>query len=274
MRGIIVNSTGTATKIKEELHESKRREALQKKIAAKIKKDGLLAALEQFGRKSNSANTTNVDDRINHKKGAKTSHISSVDDDKGKGISSTDGNKFSDSTNENSLLSQRNDIVSDGMLNLSPSEQEVGSPGRHVRISLSPHAHGWDLMVDGPKHSDDLHMHAGNKLMDDYDQLLDDSMISPLRDNDETLIEDDAYQQSLYNDGDGVYYDSTYSPGDDESYDDSQGDGEESPLGFSYTSLPHLDLDHPNVGGHAESNTQSLITSTAADRLYISDDED
>lgn len=297
-----IESKGTASKIKEELQESKRREALQKKIAAKIKKDGLLAALEQFGRKSSSSSSVaiaDVDERVGDKKSSKkksllSSSIDNDNDDKSNGILSADGldlNKSSDSAKVRSLFAQSS-INSSGIgrgsgsdrnreHNLLSSEHRQVA-GRHVRISLSPHEHGWDSTLDGsadlPVQPYDPHSkHEGNEMIDEeYDQLDDESQVgavSPL------AMDDDAYQ-SHYSDGVGGHYDSTYSTGDDESYDhDSHGDGEESPLGFNYASLsPPTQL---NIG-HAESNTAAVaanrtqLSSTAnvTDRLYISDDED
>lgn len=306
----VVSSIGTASKIKEELQESKRREALQKKIAAKIKKDGLLAALEQFGRKSSSSETISAADneyRVGDKKGSKKkSVISSIDnghDDKSNGILSVDGldlNKSSDSAKVRSLFAQSS-INSNGIGRDSGSDRDrepnpLSLAGRHVRINLSPHEHGWDSTLDGSDLPVQLSYnphskHEGNEMIDEeYDQLDDESQVgavSPLRDSDEPLVmdDDDAYQ-SHYSDGVGGHYDSTYSTGDDESYDhDSHGDGEESPLGFNYASLsPPTQL---NIGhAESESNTTSAVAVAAAnrtqlsltvnvtDRLYISDDED
>lgn len=314
----VVSSIGTASKIKEELQESKRREALQKKIAAKIKKDGLLAALEQFGRKSSSSETiaAAVDEyRVGDKKGSKKKSLLSIvdngHDDKGNGVLSVDGldlNKSSDSAKVRSLFAQSS-INSNGIGTgsgsdrdrepnpLSSEHRQVASlAGRHVRISLSPHEHGWDSTLDGSDLPVQLSYnphskHEGNEMIDEkYDQLDDESQVgavSPLRDSDEPLVmdDDDAYQ-SHYSDGVGGHYDSTYSTGDDESYDhDSHGDGEESPLGFNYASLsPPTQL---NIGhAESESNTTSAVAVAAAnrtqlsltvnvsDRLYISDDED
>lgn len=295
----VVSSIGTASKIKEELQESKRREALQKKIAAKIKKDGLLAALEQFGRKSSSSSETiaaAVDEyRVGDKKGSKKksllSSINNVHDDKGNGILPVDGldlNKSSDSAKVRSLFAQSS-INSNGIgrgsgsdrdreLNpLSSVHRQVASlAGRHVRISLSPHEHDWDSTLDDSDLPVQLSYnphskHEGNEMIDEeYDQLDDESQVgavSPLRDSDEPLVMDDDAYESHYSDGVGGHYDSTYSTGDDESYDhDSHGDGEESPLGFNYASLsPPTQL---NIG-HAESNT-AAAAAVAVNRTQLS----
>jgi hypothetical protein len=304
----VVPSKGTASKIKVELQESKRREALQKKIAAKIKKDGLLAALEQFGRSSSSSSSvsiTDVGERVGDKKGSKkTSLLSSIDndnDDKDNGILSASGldlNKSSDSTKVRSLFPQSSSSSSSSGIDrgsgtdrdrehnpLSSEHRQVASPpaGRRVRISLSPHEHGWDSTLDGSDLPDQLYnphsKHEGNEMIEEeYDQLEDESqmgVVSPLRDSDDPLVmddDDDAYQ-SHYSDGVGGHYDSTYSTGDD----DSHGDGEESPLGFSYASLsppPQLNIGDAESNTAAANRTQLSSTANATDRLYISDDED